>query len=346
MNSGMTWARLALLGALLLSKPCWAQSVADKAAAEALFDEGVRLLDAGQYEAACKKLEDSQRVDPGIGTLLYLADCYEKSGRTASAWATFREAASLARNAGQMERAEIGMQRADRLEAKLSRLAIEVAEETRALDGLSVRRGPEELSPAVFGAAIPVDPGKHRVVASAPGYLPYQTEVEVASNGESVEVSIPALLPDPNAQKEAKAAEPEPEPARSEVAPLPPAPPPPPPGKAQRMTGLILGGVGLVGFGVGGVFGLMAIDRNNEAFSSSGGNCGDVECPPGPGNDLINEAYDLATVSTIAFIAGGAFAATGAVLYLTAPKGMEPQVTKLQVQPIPGGSAVLLGGTF
>src|SRR5512139_1741852 len=54
----------------------------DKAAAEALFDEGRKLMAEGKYAAACAKLEASQKLDAGVGTQLNLADCYEKSGKT------------------------------------------------------------------------------------------------------------------------------------------------------------------------------------------------------------------------------------------------------------------------
>jgi len=45
-------------------------------------------------------LSRSLVTDPRPGRLLALGDCYEKAGATASAWATFREAKSLARQAG------------------------------------------------------------------------------------------------------------------------------------------------------------------------------------------------------------------------------------------------------
>src|SRR5882672_4544932 len=65
-------------------------TAAEKVAAEALFDDGRKLLADGRFAPACEKFEQSEHIDPAVGTLLYLAECYEKSGRTASAWATFR----------------------------------------------------------------------------------------------------------------------------------------------------------------------------------------------------------------------------------------------------------------
>ncbi len=344
------WLVGVLICFLTIAGPARAGSAADKAAAEALFDKGVALLKAGEYEAACEKLEDSHRVDPGIGTLLYLADCYEKTGRTASAWATFREAASLAHNAGQQERAQIGNQRADRLEGKLSRLTIEVAAETQALAGLEVWRGQEELSKALLGTAVPVDPGEYAILVKAPGHIPFREKVTVAADGASETVSVPPLRPDPAAEpsqaKEAKSAA-----GDDEVRPpsREPASGGAPEGKGLRTAAVISGSAGIVAWGVGSVFGLMAIDKNNQAFSEERGNCGPELCPPGPGVDLIEDAYDRATISTIAFAAGGALVASGIVLYLVAPEPQEkgPRLTRISASPSEaGGALVELGGSF
>src|SRR6185369_4715015 len=108
-----------LSGALVLAltAPAFAEaSSSDKAAAEALFDEGRRLAQAGKFAEGCPKLEASQKLDPALGTLLNLADCNEKLGKTASAWAQYREATSLARAAGSAEREKFASDRSKALE--------------------------------------------------------------------------------------------------------------------------------------------------------------------------------------------------------------------------------------
>jgi hypothetical protein len=343
---GPTRAFLLVLTVLLLGTlwtlPGLAQaSATDKAAAEALFDEGVSLLQKGNYEAACKKLEDSERIDSGIGTLLYLADCYEKLGKTASAWATFRAAASQAQNAGQSDRARAGNERAKRLEGKLVRLTIDAVPETKSLDGLTIRRGTEAVPLTLLGMEVPVDPAVYEVVASAPGYLPYRTTVTMNAAEPKQAIQVPALEIDPSAPDPAPATA-EAEPAAREQEPEKTSAPR---GRTQRTVGLVLGGVGLVGLGLGTVFGLVAIDENNQAIAAG---CAGATCPPGSGATLSDAALDHATLSTVFFIAGGAILATGAVLYFTAPRPRKETVslTRLGVAGVPGGMAFSLGGTF
>ena len=92
---------LCAAGLLCVTSDAWAQARSeDRVAAESLFTDARRLMQAGDYEQACPKLEASRRLEPGLGTTLNLGDCYEKIGRTASAWGEFRSAAAEAQKVG------------------------------------------------------------------------------------------------------------------------------------------------------------------------------------------------------------------------------------------------------
>src|SRR5579872_6900411 len=122
---------VSLAGATLAASPAArAQAPAgmsDKVAAEALFEDGRRMVAAGNFADACPKFADSQRLDPSAGTLLNLASCYEKLGRTATAWATYREAASAANATGRTEYVQTAQRHAEALATNLARLTISVA---------------------------------------------------------------------------------------------------------------------------------------------------------------------------------------------------------------------------
>src|SRR5262245_52199416 len=95
--------RTSVFLSLLLSMSLWTTAVAaqdtvpsddERAAAQVLFDEGRKLLKDEKIELACAKFAESMRLDHAVGTQLNLADCYEKLGRTASAWINWVEAAA------------------------------------------------------------------------------------------------------------------------------------------------------------------------------------------------------------------------------------------------------------
>ena len=69
-------------------------------------------------------------ADAGPGTEFNLADCYERAGRTASAWTTFLDlAATEHRNSGAKaaERERVARDRAKGLEPRLSQPVIDVS---------------------------------------------------------------------------------------------------------------------------------------------------------------------------------------------------------------------------
>ncbi|HET9959649.1 MAG TPA: hypothetical protein VFQ61_34390, partial [Polyangiaceae bacterium] len=150
----------------------------DKAAAEVLFNEGRQQMQEGKLDSACDKLAESQRLDPGAGTLLNLAECRERQGRTATAWATWLEAAAAAHTAGQSEREAHARKRAEGLKPRLVTLTLEVPEASR-ISGLEVSRDGVALGAAMWGVAVPVDPGAHTLTAKASGREPWTQTVSV-----------------------------------------------------------------------------------------------------------------------------------------------------------------------
>src|ERR1700734_2400394 len=185
-------ALTALTSSLLASPPAVADSAADKAAADALFDQGKQLMAAGRYAEACPKLEESQRLDPALGTQLNLADCFEHSGKSASAWGLFNAVARAAENRGDKDRAAEAARRAALLAPTLQKLAIVVPPATR-IPGLEVRKDGALVGEGQYGSSLPADPGAHTVEASAPGHKAWSTVVRVETTGGSASVEIPPL---------------------------------------------------------------------------------------------------------------------------------------------------------
>lgn len=301
------------------------QNAAGKAAAEALFDEGLKLLKDNKLEEACSRFEKSQGIDPAVGTLLYLAECYERTGRIASAWATFREAASGASAAGQTDRAQVGTDRARQLEAKLSRLTLNVGGNA-AIVGFKVERDGQAVPAAVFGEPLPMDPGQHTLVASAPGYEPWRVDVSVPPVGGLQAISIPPLnpLPAPLPEPAAPPPQTEPGPAISDKNPPP---------KAQHEPDLtwawISGGVGLVGVGAGVVFGMKAsgLDADAKDF------CEGTACFDQRGDELSADARDAALIANIGYGVGAVGLGTAVVLAIIAMQDDEPEIAASNAQP-------------
>jgi hypothetical protein len=293
-------------------------SAGDKAAAEALFDQGLKLMKQNSFAEACPKLEESDRIDPAVGTLLYLGECYERTGRTASAWATFREAASLANTSNQADRARVASARAQGLESRLSRLSIELAPDVAKIPGIVVKRGGQRLEPSLYGTALPVDPGEYRIEVTAPGYEPWATPVKVEAGGATASVRVPALVP---GSSESTTATPAPAGTSNETSTTGKESPSEPVAKVssaglstQQTLGIVVAGVGVAGIGVGSYFGIRAINKNSDAepHCPNSGTCNDQE-----GLDLNDQAKDNATIANIGFGVGLGLVAAGAILYFT-----------------------------
>jgi hypothetical protein len=299
-------AALALLGAEVTIPTVAAAQ--DLAAAEALFQEGRALLEKGDYATACAKLAESQRLDPSSGTLLNLATCHDKQGKTATAWAEFLAAGRLASAQGKPDRADEAKARAAEVAPNLSYLTVVV---TAPAPGLEIRRDDVLLEGSSLGSKIPTDPGEHVLSVSAPGYQTLTMKVAIGASRDSQTVTIPAL------QKANGTAA---------VAPAPPAPAaatgktnpeeastPAVESNGRRTWGFILGGFGIAAAGVGTTFGVLALSANSDAKSLCPTHHGCLD----PAISASDKANLRANIANVGVGVGIASIGVGAWLLLT-----------------------------
>lgn len=165
-----------------------APALADEATATAAYKQAEELAKQGKLTEACPMYEASYHADPKLGALLHAADCQEKIGRTATAWAEFNDAVELAHKVGD-PREDLAKRRATALEPKLAKLHLTPPKQL--IPGLSVKRDGADIT-ILVGTDIPLDPGDHQIVASAAGYQDWTKTVSIAAPGV-VAVDIPVL---------------------------------------------------------------------------------------------------------------------------------------------------------
>ena len=287
-----------------------AQTAADKAAADALFHEGKKRIGTGDTAGACEKFEASLTKVTQLGTQIALASCYEKLGKTASAWGAFRAAVNLA-SKSRDRRQRFAEQHAAALEGKLSKLAITVATGRR-VAGLEVKRDGAVVTPAELGSAVPVDPGDHTVEARAAGHIAWSTRVTVPSTPDVVEVAVPALREVPV------------------VAPVK---------RRSRALAYILGGTGVAVIATSLVFGAVARSKWNAAQP----HCDGRLCDP-TGLDLAGSAHTYGNLSTGLFVVGAGALAAAAIVVLAEPRARAERAparaTSLRIVPRVGPTHV------
>jgi hypothetical protein len=285
--------RLAAPGAvaLVILASSWPARADEPSRAETLFQEARALVAGGRYAEACPKLEESETLDPAVGTQFNLADCYEHVGRLATAYAQFSEVARIARAAGKFEREHAAHERAEALAPKLAHLRVHV---TRDVPGLEVRLDDDVLQRSAWDTALPIDAGPHRLTAGAPQHDGWRGAVTLA-DGSPVDVAVPALVER--------------------------TPPPlgPPKTSSQRTLALAAGGAGLAGLAVMGVAGVVSLSHRSTAEQECPKETYGFRCPTQDGASQWNAATTAGNVATVGLVAGAVLLGAAAVLWLTAP---------------------------
>lgn len=317
----------------------------DKVVAVALFERAKELEKAGKFAEACPIFEASYRADPQLGALLNMANCHETIDRTATAWAEFRDALELATRRGD-DRAEYARSRIASLEPRLVRLT--VSPPTTMPRDLTVMRGDVDIT-SLLGVDIVVDPGPHTITASAPGYKPWMTDVEVTRDRPREAIAIPVLVPRDSVPptKSTKPAEAKPVslvPTAITSKPVAPAAEVKPAASHRRIWAVVIGGAGLATAAVGLGFGVHA-QRSWDA-SRDPSHCNDANICTAEGTAEIATARRAATTSTWLVASGGALLVTAAVVWWTAPSRASERRTTIAPVLDPRSPGVAVSGSF
>ena len=316
-----------VLASLLVAPAAVAQAVDDNTrnTARSLAGEGKEAFDAKNYARAVDLFHRAFALVPAPTIALYEAQALVKLGRLVEAEEAYMRAVRTKLDAHASEQFRVAVQDAERelgeLQPRIPKATIVVTGPGAAAAELVVELDGKPLQAAVLGVGMPVDPGKHVVLAVADGGEPAIVNFEI-SEKEQRRLEIQPLPGKPGTNAPARA-------APAPVAPPPDTRPPPAPRRTwQKPVAIVAGGVGMAGLATGIVTGLMASSRHATAEQK----CPERTCTTGSeGAEALDSFRTLRTVSTIGYIVGGIGLAAGTTLFLTAPTPAPEQAASLRV---------------
>ncbi len=269
----------------------------DRKRAISLYKEGQSFQDAGKWEEALAKFEDVAKIVMTPGTRFNIALCKENLGRFLEALDDYSAAERDAKAEKRGDTEKKAHDAGEALKARIPKLVLKVP---AALDGLTITVDGKPIDPQ--NPELAVDPGKHKIEASADKRVPFSTEVNVAEK-ESKEVSV--RLPE-QPKDETPKEEPKEEPKAKEE-----------PSRKIPTTAIIAGGVGVVALIGSGVFYLL----RSSAKSTLDKNCdpGTLICPPDQQSN-IDAGKRWTTLGNVFAIVGVVGIGAGITLWATAPK--------------------------
>jgi hypothetical protein len=284
--------RVALVaGAIAFSTPALADDTVDP---DKLFAEGSALLEQNRCTEALPKLERAQKLDPGIGTQFNIAVCLQQLGRLGSAWRNFIEVEKLSRASGKKQREEAARNKLQELRVKVPRLTLrseEPGDVVIKLDGA--------ILPREDWGFVPVDPGEHRVEASAATKKAWATTVRAPAEGAALEVVVPKLELV----------------QRTEIVTVTEET-----SNQRRTIGFVVGGIGVAGLAAAAVTGFMLLDAKSTADERCTPKCADANGAfDSEGADAVKRGQTLVPINAVAWIVAVAGIGVGGFLVLTSP---------------------------
>jgi hypothetical protein len=346
--------------AVALSLCIWSGAVhgqtdEQRAGARSLATEGVGAFNGGRYKEAIDLLTRAETLMHAPSHLLYLARAYSKIGQYVKAREAYlritkeqlpANAPQAFRDAQTTAQKEIGA-----VHPKVASIEIKV-EGAEAAKDLTVKVDGNPIPSVLVGVQQPIDPGDHRIEASAIAFRAQSQTVRIGDGGRASVVL--RLEPDPTASPAAT-------PAASRAPSEAGAPAPrmtaardtsTPTETAGSGSGLRIGayaafGVGAVGLGAGTVFLLQALGKRSEADDICTGSAG--ECPISRRADvdkLDSDAKRAATFSAVGYGVGGVGIAAGVVMLIMSGKSESSAATRPALYPWVGATSAGVTGHF
>ncbi len=303
-----------------------ARARAEEPAAKALFDQGKTLFAEGNYGEACAKLEASFKLAALSSTRGLLGACYEKTGRLASAWVAYRDAAAIAERQGHAERAAAAREKAAELAPRLAHVTID-ATAVRTIANSRVTIDGTDQPSAALGTELPIDAGPHVIEAIAADHRPWQRTIDI-EDGERHTVVIDPLLPDPTRHQQLERIIGD----ERRVA------------QRRQVLAYSLFAAGGVSLGVGVALSLLA--RSEWHRAKDAGCTASGVCPTDAGRRDVDGAARKADLATYIGGAGLLFAGAGLVVHLTSPRPRTAAELRLAPSVAPSAASLSLEGRF
>lgn len=314
----------------------------DRTTARQLAVEGQIALKKGDFDTAADRFSRANELVPAPSFLVRLARARTGQGRLVEAYELYKKVIRDGVAPDQHEAFHLALadakEEVETVEVRLAWVSVTVVGASPEVAQVSLNATP--VPSAALGAQRPVDPGKVRAVASAEGYrtATFEFEVMEGERRPAIELRLVKIPPPPPPVR--------PDPSDLMVDQDPPL-------IAQSTLGyvaLVGGGLALAG---GGVAGVVAMRRHRDLVNIPCNSLVDGVCnvidPDGSAEaraqDLLEDRDRFATLATIGLIAGGATAAVGMVLLLTAPDDPE-ESSGPSLQPYAGFGSVGVLGRF
>ena len=327
--AALAWAAPSAAGPQAASAHEAGRRPMDAATAEAKFSAGLRLFKAGKMADALPVFREVADASGSPNARLYVGHCLQQLGKYVEAHRAFTAVVKQTTQRGDTKyepTREAALAQLGLLEPRVAKVVVSVADVPT---GLSVTLDGHPLEEKELGSPIVVEPGAHRVHATASEMAPVDRDVTVEAGESKTTVVIFKKL-------ESAA------PAPAEAA-ATPADAPRPSGHPLRTAGLVAGGVGVAGMAVFTVAGLMAkgtFDRMSEVCGSSG-------CSSAADLASIDTGRSQQTIANVGLVVGLAGLSTGALLVLLGSRSRSADATSgVALSGAPGGASISYAGKF